>query len=945
MQKLGEYEIRGEIGRGGFGCVYMGFDPRVERLVAIKVLDEKADESLIARFRNEAAAAGNLRHRNIVTVYGYGEDQGRHFLVMEYLDGRDLNHYIETRDSLTLLQKVDIMAQVAEGLYSAHINGVVHRDIKPANIKVLSDGTAKIMDFGIARVMREGAFRVTRADQIVGTVAYMAPELFREGTMDLLGDIWAYGVIFYELLTGVNPFRVPEPAMVIYRVTNLTPEPICKLRPECPQSLEKILNRLLAKDRDVRYSSLDDVQYELAPVLKTLQQDLANSLLQDARNMVAEKRLEEANALARRIFDLDPTNPKAAELRAVIQEETRLKKIKPRIASLLRQAQTEAGQKDFAAAYRTIESARRLDPADTQIDALKATVHSAEEQAATVARMVRLASEQWEQEDLAGALHTIQQARELDPSNEDVLRILTQVRERMAAEKSSELPPLAGSEAQTARKKLEEEVQRSVSGEDLSAALDLLDRSLLQTPGVDALLQLRRDVLAKRSKSERDQRLLHASKLCDALPVSGDMSPAFALLDSLGEDLKSAPELEPRIRARIAVAELRNSMEKSIRSESWAAAQSQWESARQSYPGEACWIEYQEQIRRGRLKSVIEKALALDRLDEARGALDQAGAGQEAPGWMTPLVRAVERAEKRREAMNRLAAMEAGQDYAGAARLLNSFVNSGFDDAEIRAAQARVRQKLEQTERAAKLDEGKQHIAGLMGQRHFDLALSALRTLQKEFPQEHWIKKELAEAEFQARRTEEESARKHREALFAKARAAAADCEKEGRMADAIAAFQPVLAEFPQDALLRQEIAALEAKRTTLDKQKAAAEQRQRAFAAIQERDFVTAEKLLKPLIEESPKDQQISDAWALLITEKRNALWLVLYEQVAEIEDLFQKGKALKVKQKALEFLEQMEDPKVRGYLNWAQGELARNPPSDAELLVDKLRKWRPFK
>src|SRR5689334_15678082 len=178
-RKIGGYEIYDKIGSGAFGEVYRGHDPEVNRPVAVKVLSALSDADNLARFRREAAAAGNLHHRNIVTIYDSGENEGVPFIVMELVDGRDLQKEGAARQ-FSLLEKVEIMSQVAEGLHYAHINHIVHRDVKPANIMVLPDGSVKILDFGIARFNQSTAHR-TRTGHMVGTFLYMSPEQFQDG--------------------------------------------------------------------------------------------------------------------------------------------------------------------------------------------------------------------------------------------------------------------------------------------------------------------------------------------------------------------------------------------------------------------------------------------------------------------------------------------------------------------------------------------------------------------------------------------------------------------------------------------------------------------------------------------------------------------------------------------------------------------------------------------
>src|SRR3982751_4289061 len=171
--RFGKYEIQSELGRGGFGRVFRAFDPAVGRLVAIKILVSEGGADLLTRFQNEATAAGNLRHENIVTIYEFGEEKGVHFIAMEYLDGEDLQQTLASGRPLSLLEKISIITQAADGLDCAHRFGVVHRDVKPANIRLLPDGKVKIMDFGIARLVRDaGGARITRQGFVLGTLLY-----------------------------------------------------------------------------------------------------------------------------------------------------------------------------------------------------------------------------------------------------------------------------------------------------------------------------------------------------------------------------------------------------------------------------------------------------------------------------------------------------------------------------------------------------------------------------------------------------------------------------------------------------------------------------------------------------------------------------------------------------------------------------------------------------
>ena len=320
ITKIGNYDIQAELGRGGFGRVYRAYDPRVRRLVAIKVLASDGDPDMLARFRAEAGLTGNLNHKNIVTVYEYGEQDGTPYLVMQLLEGENMAQIIEKKRPLSIMHKVQIMSQVAEALHYAHQNGVVHRDVKPANIMLLPDGNVKIMDFGIARMTGQGTRR-TRQGDLIGSILYMAPEQFRNMDAGPSTDIFSYGVTFYELLTGQNPFHANDPGTAMYQITSVEPVSIREIAPECPEPLESIVHRSLIKDRDLRYQSLNDVFFDLQPILLELRQERAVKILEGVPQFIDAKKWEEADAVILLALELDPANRDARQLHGKVQDE------------------------------------------------------------------------------------------------------------------------------------------------------------------------------------------------------------------------------------------------------------------------------------------------------------------------------------------------------------------------------------------------------------------------------------------------------------------------------------------------------------------------------------------------------------------------------------------------------------------------------------------------
>lgn len=251
MQRIGKFEIIERIGAGGFGAVFKGYDPLIKRHVAIKTCTA-SDEEARQRFSREAEIAGNLQHRNIVTIYDYGVEDGVPFLVQEYLSGEDLDHKIRRRDPLSLAEKLGFLVQIARGLEFAHAHGVVHRDIKPANIRILPDGTARIMDFGIAKAV-QGPSGLTQAGLTLGTAAYLAPEQIRGEPVDARTDIFAFGSLAYELIAMERPFQGPQISAVFYRILNEAPRPLAAIAPDCPAEMQRIVDRCLQKKPDSRY--------------------------------------------------------------------------------------------------------------------------------------------------------------------------------------------------------------------------------------------------------------------------------------------------------------------------------------------------------------------------------------------------------------------------------------------------------------------------------------------------------------------------------------------------------------------------------------------------------------------------------------------------------------------------------------------------------------------
>jgi hypothetical protein len=263
-QKVGKYEIRGLVGKGAMGVVYNAVDPTLGRTVAIKTLSFSKisghEAEMRMRFLREARSAGMLQHPNIITVHELFEEAGTTYMVMELLEGASLATLLKRKKELTLGERLSIVDQIAAGLGEAHAHRIVHRDLKPSNVFVLRSGVVKVLDFGVAKT---GEGELTRAGTVFGTVEYMAPEQVRGASVNPRADIFSLGVVWYELLTGRNPFRADTLAASVFKILSDSPEKLTGPPFDIPSDVEAVVFRCLAKAEEGRFESMAELRAAL----------------------------------------------------------------------------------------------------------------------------------------------------------------------------------------------------------------------------------------------------------------------------------------------------------------------------------------------------------------------------------------------------------------------------------------------------------------------------------------------------------------------------------------------------------------------------------------------------------------------------------------------------------------------------------------------------------
>ena len=415
-ERIGKYDVLDIIGRGGMGIVYKGNDPSLNRLVAIKMMTENYSDSpdQLKRFFREAQSTGSLQHPNIVTVYELGDHNGTPYFVMEYLEGESLDSVIANRRPLHLLEKLNVILAVCQGLSYAHRRGIVHRDIKPGNIMVVKEGGIKIVDFGIAHI---GGKNATRTGQILGSISYMSPEQINGKLVDARTDIFATGVVLYQLVTQSLPFEGDTTAATLMRILHEPPPPLKNFLATYPPELESLLLRALAKGREDRYQSADAFALDIAQLQAQLKQEIVARRMQEAAVLVEHADLYKAKEKLLKVLEIDKHHTHANHLLREVQHRIQRQELDEQLRQLRAQAEDASSQEQFDAALGYLDRAITLDKNNSDLLQQRDSVLAASLRHHKLQDALKRAEAAYHDRDLDSAKQAVEEALDIAPND------------------------------------------------------------------------------------------------------------------------------------------------------------------------------------------------------------------------------------------------------------------------------------------------------------------------------------------------------------------------------------------------------------------------------------------------------------------------------------------------------------------------------------------------
>jgi eukaryotic-like serine/threonine-protein kinase len=604
VKKIGQYEVIAELGRGAMGVVYKARHPKINMLVALKTITTSVADNpeLLQRFYREGQALGALQHPNIATIYDMGEDEGLPFIAMEYVDGQTLGEIIAHRAPIALYLKLDYAIQACRALDYAHKRGIIHRDIKPGNVMVSKLGAVKVVDFGIARVLETSH---TKSGIIMGTFAYMPPEVYHGEHADARSDIFSFGILLYELICYSKPFPGENPASFMQSICLQDPKPLRQTAPDCPAELDSVVEKMLLKPVADRYQTMEDLLLDLEPICRMLQAETVAELIAQSRALIEQEEFSQARDILRQVQQLDFGNTTARAMLVKVDAALKKKLARPKVEQFVEIgiASLESGKLDEALALansaleldstfvpaqelqrnagQEISRARFINEklqaakqrlAEGLLDEVESLLAPVLEQDPANRQALSLQEaaleERSRRQKLRRLLENMQQARVLwtNQKYDECIDLLTGLEKEFPEEEDIRklMETAREDRAEQRRQRILEEVRNLLAARRYSAceeALAGLQKEFPNDDGIPKLLETVREDQARQRKIERlaDARNLLASKRHEeSIALLAELGKEFPNDDEIEKFVKIVHEDQDKQRRQQGVAEARN---------------------------------------------------------------------------------------------------------------------------------------------------------------------------------------------------------------------------------------------------------------------------------------------------------------------------------------------------------------------------------------------------
>jgi serine/threonine protein kinase len=641
--QIGRYQVVDRLGEGGMGVLYLASDPLLQRTVAIKVLSVHSDE-LRERFAREARSAASLKHNHIVTIYDVGDEDGHPFLAMEYVDGETMAEVIRRRAPLSVHGRIQLLMQLCDGLGYAHRSGIIHRDIKPANLMITSEGVLKILDFGLARLTNDSSGAgLTRVGVLIGTPHYMSPEQIDGLVIDHRSDIFAVGLVAYELLTYKKAYPGETPHVVLDKILHTEPPPLLEVKPDLDPRLATIVGKAIEKRPDQRYATLAEFGADLARVRERL-------IAKDTPVVLDRTVVVEPPSSSR---SPSPASP-IPNFEAIAQRRN------AQISQYLAKAQELFDAGDYQAAIEQCEQAAVLDSDDRRvIDMLQRAHRAADDR--QVAQWLEEAQALLTQGLLSDAGRLVDESLQRRPNSPEAQSLQHEIRtRRREQERAAERERAAQSAVSRARTNLDEGA--------FEAAIRCATEALAHDPGREDAVALKaaaRVALEERQRrEEQERRVLEAVANARHQAAAGEFDaalnelrafePAHAAIDEAIEELEAeAAAAERRRREAEEALQRQREAEEAQRLEAERRARAEAEARRLAAEAEERRLA--EERRQRQEEAAAHKARARGALSEARladafEALEQARAAFADDEEIDTLAAEIQRARDEAEA-------------------------------------------------------------------------------------------------------------------------------------------------------------------------------------------------------------------------------------------------------------------------------------------------------